>query len=1162
MAVTEATVKRLLAEIVGKKLVAGRIAGVERLRALIAAEDPWSSVVRSAADGLLALVADPDEPFDVRVRCIDVLENQVGRDVFRGWSRDWPSVWTDRFLLILGDRGQPEGARILAARALEARVIEDPSFQSRLTAVLARELSHEASGARVRLACLEALVETHRANPDWLRDLRERTHLAHVALPSWERWRTLSDSDKTLAAALADPAELERAVSAVGAGLEMEALEAVELHARYDASSARSLAGPVRALVAISRVVERGTSPEVVGRIAERRHLELLRAAVAYDRAKGVLGLSWVEVEVFEAVMSSAALAFALATEATFDEHLGLWIELFRDGGRGLARRLLDVVHSRTSLDSLLPPAWIALHVLGDSARDELAEASRRGLELIARADLQTVSGARVDVLVAMVASDHVQELQESGILAAVDVPTDEQYSELHPDEASTLPRRVRLARMVEVLERGTDHERIGTALALLPDVIRWIPSELARFEPLVRKHLGNGRPVQRQKRALVPPSDPNAIGRRAFDTYLACLAEIRRDRRPTSVIEQLGAHLAELARAAFVNGHSARAVAHAVSEILAEEQTRAARAFWISVVRDRKVSVARRVDAWAALDELSSQRKSTELAGVVEDILTRGDEPELCVLALDHLKRHWPGRFEVLDRGGRIRLDVPPVEHLFGHAHEDHEGPNDLRLLRERRDAIASALAPEHVIDLIERGEPLANALGAVYLVKGVVDGNPDLVARAREALAPRVGDMRSYETSIDGQREVFSMSRAAFTAYLAVLDAKPAAPPEVAVDALLRTLDQLHRFLEDTNLPELGHAREIGRCFAAAASEPVRGRALVALEEQMERLFQSPTRNVEALEGILDVYRETLVLAGGTTAVERVRDRLTSLFADRRARAGARYAAFRLLFGSDGVHRAPLLDAALRIFLDETEDGALRTLIGSVITIWKPEAFEGIVDMNTQPWTVFSGEHAELPANSLPVNMPLSWLVTALRMARHDEPHARVVGELVVRMQPTRSWGWPRIRASWLELIGTHADQVREGLRSALERPEPKHVIGRHAHAARLLALFGNEQDERLLASVAGRMWIDDVPPLNVFWRPAGKAPAFGKYSFLELYLELGFGTDGRYRTLAEAYALAAERAESAGEGGTASRFAYEAFLLAPDNPRVLTLLERLNA
>ena len=155
--------------------------------------------------------------------------------------------------------------------------------------------------------------------------------------------------------------------------------------------------------------------------------------------------------------------------------------------------------------------------------------------------------------------------------------------------------------------------------------------------------------------------------------------------------------------------------------------------------------------------------------------------------------------------------------------------------------------------------------------------------------------------------------------------------------------------------------------------------------------------------------------------------------------------------------------------------------------------------------------------------------------------------------------STDWP---ARWLELVGPDADQVRRGLRSILERPEPKHVTGRHANAARLLSLFGNDEDEPLLAAVAGTIWVDREPPLEpVFWRPAGKAPALGEYSFLEIYLEVAFGSERRYRILSEAYAFAAERADAEGEGGTASRYAYEAFLLAPDSPRAMKVLERFS-
>jgi hypothetical protein len=246
---------------------------------------------------------------------------------------------------------------------------------------------------------------------------------------------------------------------------------------------------------------------------------------------------------------------------------------------------------------------------------------------------------------------------------------------------------------------------------------------------------------------------------------------------------------------------------------------------------------------------------------------------------------------------------------------------------------------------------------------------------------------------------------------------------------------------------------------------------------------------------------------------------------------------------------------------FLDPSESAALRALLGSVITIWKPDGFHRVVDMNTQPWTVLHPEHVELPASSLPANMPTSWLIAVLRMSEHDEPHRRAVDELFSRITPARRSDWPAARVHFLELVGVHADAVRRGLREALARPEPRHVTGRHVGAARLLALFGHPDDEALLASAASRLWIEDPPLPGVLWRPAGKAPAFGRYSYLELYLEIAFGSAGRCRILGEGYALEAERAEAAGEGGTASRYAYEAFLLAPDDPRIADLLARLN-
>jgi hypothetical protein len=551
----------------------------------------------------------------------------------------------------------------------------------------------------------------------------------------------------------------------------------------------------------------------------------------------------------------------------------------------------------------------------------------------------------------------------------------------------------------------------------------------------------------------------------------------------------------------------------------------------------------------------------------VLEDILTRGGEPDLAPFLVEPFARLYPARFEARRRD--LRIGIPSIEHLFGRAYEDRRSSQGLQVMAARRDAIAAAVSPEEVIDLLDRGEAPASTLAAVMLARGVAERHRELLPRIRDALSARARDPRTVETSIDGQLEVIALAPAAFGAYVSVLGIEPSAPPELAAEALANALAHLAVFLDGMGTPELAHARDMGRRFADEASDAAKEAAVHALDAQVERLLRRPTRNVEALEGILAVHAETMVLTAGASGADRMRERMRATWNDPHQAAAARYSAFRLLAGMASIDRATLLDDAVRCFMDETADPGLRVLLGGVITIWKPEAFERVVDMNSQPWTVRREEHAALPANNLTGNMPTSWLMAALTMAEHDEPHARVVSELVGRLTPVKAYDWHKVPAKWRALVGGRETTVRAGLRGAIERPEARlpaldhearHVTGRHANAARLLALFGNEEDAALLAAAAGMLWVDRTPPGDVFWRPAGKGPALGKYSFLDIYLEVGFGTDGRYRILSEAYALAAERAEAQGEGGTASRFAYEAFLLGADNPRVHALLGRL--
>lgn len=1169
---TEAEVRRLVGELVGRKLVAARLLTVERLRGILGGGDPHGSVARLAADGLLAVATDGSQPRELRVRALDAVHEQVGQAMLRQWAHDWPPGWTERFLAIAADRGLPEVGRRLAARALEARVLEEPGIEGALTFVLAAELSFAGNTTALRLACLDTLAQTHRSNPDWLAQLRRTKRIEGPRLPAWAEWRALSEEQRALVAVLVDPSELERSIANLEEGAETDALEAVELQLRHDASSARALSVLVRRLIPVPRVVERGASSVVVGHLAEQRHAGLVRAAVAYDRARGELDLSWVEPALVEAIVAAAPLALELESEPRFDAHVKLWTDLFRDGGDGLASRLLDIVRSSGSFDSPMPAACVAVHALGEAGHERREEVTRRALDAVRRAEGASRSGTvRAAVLAAMVAPHHVFELQEARVLASIDVPTDDEHTRLYHDDPSALARRIRLSRLADVLAHGTDVERIGTALLVLPHVVRWLPCEIARFEPLVRRHFGSARPLRAQRPGTRRPpgaADPGSVGQRAFDVYLRCLVElrlVREERRPNAVVEHVAAQLADVAREALVHGHSGKALANVAKEILSPAQTAAARAWWLRVFLDRSEDGARRLDAHAAL-ELLAGPDGSKLSDAVEEVLTREDEPELGAFLAEAFERAEPARFDALRRSGRLRIGLPPVERLFGIGHDDQSRRADLLLLEDRCRAVAAAISAEHVVATIERGEPVARVLSAIHLARfTLVDrhADPDLLGRARAALALRTSDRRTYETTVDGQRERFSVAPAAFGAYMRVLGAEPSASPEVAVAALTSALDRADVTVGDDGVPDLADTHEIARRFAEAASETIKRAAVSALEARLRRLFHSRTRNVEALEAVLALHGETIAHAGGAAAATRFRERLERvLVGDEPGTAGARYCAFRLLSAAPGVDRAALLDSATGIFMDETTDGALRTLIGSVITIWKPDAFEDVVDMNRQPWVVRRPEHLALPASSLPGNMPASWLVAVLRMAAHDDPHHRATRELVARLAPAKIWEWRRVPARWRELVGAHAEEVRRGLRSVLERPEPKHMNGRHADAARLLALFGEDDDGPLLAGVAGTLWTDREPPLEpVFWRPAGKSPALGAYSFLELYLELAFGSERRYRILSEAYALAAERADAEGEGGTASRYAYEAFLLAPDSTRAMSVLERFN-
>jgi hypothetical protein len=171
------------------------------------------------------------------------------------------------------------------------------------------------------------------------------------------------------------------------------------------------------------------------------------------------------------------------------------------------------------------------------------------------------------------------------------------------------------------------------------------------------------------------------------------------------------------------------------------------------------------------------------------------------------------------------------------------------------------------------------------------------------------------------------------------------------------------------------------------------------------------------------------------------------------------------------------------------------------------------------------------------------MSWLIETLTTAEHDEPLGRAAAEIATRIVPAKHWEWARAKTHFLSLVKGREEAVRRGLRDA---------VGGSLDAGKLLALFGEYDDTAALATPAGKGWIPTEQESsladNVFWRPAGKSPAFGRYSYLEPWLEAGFGTQDRYRILSLAYADLADRAE----GGDASRYAYEAFVLDPGSAR----------
>jgi hypothetical protein len=688
----------------------------------------------------------------------------------------------------------------------------------------------------------------------------------------------------------------------------------------------------------------------------------------------------------------------------------------------------------------------------------------------------------RLDVLVGLVVPELAIDLQENGLLPAVDVPTEEAFTRLYRDEAQALPRRVRITDLVQHVAQVDD--RFLVSLNLLPDVIKWLPTELFRFEPLLRAALEViGSRTDRKLRAGA---------KLPFDAMIRILEAVKVSPVP----------LVDFARQASIHGLPSAALAPFARN---EPELRA---FWSALVRSQNLPLEKRVDAWRALDTMSWPEKEDDLGELAEEILLRSDDSEMNAFLVDPFRRRWPVRFATI--ASRLRISVPPIS----------------RISTGARDALAAAVSAEETLATIEAGQPLEKLLGALALVRGVVARRPDLRERAQKALAKRVLDERVATVAFDEQVALFEAD---------------------AAQTLARALDLAH---------DLEQATALARRFAESATSPMKQSALAEIERGMNRLLGRTSRSSLQIEATLGAYCETIARLGDAA---RLRDRLRRVMTDRSATASARYASFAVLEAAKDVDREALLDAAVAMFFDPNEDPAFRALLGGVVTIGKPQAFGDIVDMNLQPWVVTKPEHARLPANSLPANMPMSWLIATLTTAQHDEPLGRAAAEIATRIAPAKHWEWARAKTHFLSLVKGQEEAVRRGLRDAVGPHVSVGTRKSSLDAGKLLALFGEYDDTDALASVAGKAWIpseqESALADNVFWRPAGKSPAFGRYSALEPWLEAGFGTQDRYRILSLAYVDLADRAE----GGDASRYAYEAFLLDPGSARASDALAK---
>jgi hypothetical protein len=221
--------------------------------------------------------------------------------------------------------------------------------------------------------------------------------------------------------------------------------------------------------------------------------------------------------------------------------------------------------------------------------------------------------------------------------LPAVDVPSEEEFTRLYRDEAQALPRRVRITDLAQHVAEVD--ERFLVSLNLLPDVIKWLPTELFRFEPLLRASLDViGSRTDRKLRAGA---------KLPFDAMIRILEAVKVSPVP----------LVDFARQASIHGLPSVALAP-----FARNEP-ALRAFWSALVRSQNLPLEKRVDAWRALDTMVWPEKEEELGELAEEILVRADDSEMNAFLVDPFRRRWPVRFATI--ASRLRISVPPISRI-----------------------------------------------------------------------------------------------------------------------------------------------------------------------------------------------------------------------------------------------------------------------------------------------------------------------------------------------------------------------------------------------------------------------------------------------------------------------------------------------------------------